>query len=216
MPGVMELSDTPARLRRADFPAVRRRLMKAMLGGVLLPFLPRQALSHADFGPVAPAKAVPSLTCVLSDGRTATLVGLLTGKTTALQLMFTGCSAVCPMQGALFARLQGMLTNLLAHNIQLLSLSIDPLSDDPKALSAWLKRFHARPGWIAASPAVAALSQVTALFRRGANAADDHSTQVYLINRNAQLVWRTAELPAPREVADLLRQLALTASLRLG
>jgi protein SCO1/2 len=195
-------------MRRGDFSALRRRLMNAMLGGVLLPGLPRQVLSHADFGPVAPAKAIPSLSCVLSDGRTATLVELLTGRTTALQLMFTGCSAICPMQGALFARLQDMLTNQRARNIQLLSLSIDPLSDDPEALSAWLKRFNARPGWIAASPALAALGQVTALFRRGVNAADDHSTQVYLINRGARLVWRTADLPAPREIADLLLQLA--------
>lgn len=195
-------------MRRVDFSAVRRRLMKAMLGGVLLPCVPRQVLSHADFGPVAPATAIPSLTCVCSDGSTATLAELLMGKTTALQLMFTGCSAICPMQGALFARLQGMLTNQLARNIQLLSLSIDPLGDDPKALSAWLKRFKARPGWIAASPALAVLDQVTALFRRGVNAADDHSTQVYLINRGSRLVWRTSDLPAPREVADLLLQLA--------
>jgi protein SCO1/2 len=182
--------------------------MKATLGGMLLPGLPRPVLSHADFGPVAPATAVPSVTCVSSDGRAATLVELLTGRTTALQLMFTRCSAVCPMQGALFARLQRMLTDQLARNIQLLSLSVDPLNDDPKALSAWLKRFHARPGWLAASPALAAVGRVTALFRRGVNAADDHSTQVYLINRGALLVWRTSDLPSPREVADLLLQLA--------
>src|SRR2546421_2758821 len=197
MPRALELSDAAARLRRGDCSALRRRLMKAMLGGALLPALPRQGLSHADFGPVAPAKSVPSLACVLSDGRTATLVEMLTGRTTALQLMFTGCSAVCPIQGALFARLQGMLPNQLARNIQLLSLSIDPLSDDPKALSAWLKRFDARPGWIAASPALAGLGLLTALFRSGVNDADDHSTQVYLINRGAKLVWRTSPLPKP-------------------
>jgi protein SCO1 len=204
----MELPDAAARLSPDDFSALRRRLMKAMLGGVLVPGVPRQALSHADFGPVAPAKAVPSPTCVLSDGRTATLGELLTGKTTALQLMFTGCTAICPMQGALFARLQEMLTNQLAGNVQLLSLSIDPLSDNPKALSAWLKRFAARRGWIAASPAPAALGQVTAFFRSGVNAADDHSTQVYVIDRGARLVWRTSDLPAPREIAELLLRLA--------
>jgi hypothetical protein len=52
------------------------------------------------------------------------------------------------------------------------------------------------------------VGKVTALFRRGVNAADDHSTQVYLINRGARLVWRTSDLPAPREVADLLLQFA--------
>jgi len=185
----------------------RRRFIEAMLGVAMFPLLTQRTRAH-ELGPVDPAIAIPRLACVCSDGRSTTLLELLNGKTTAVQLMFTGCSAICPMQGALYARVQSYLTDHAKRNIQLLSLSIDPLSDDPKALSGWLKRFDAREGWIAAAPAMAALTQMTTLFNGRAALPDTHSGQVYLVRRDAQLVWRTADLPAPRDVVDLLVRLS--------
>jgi len=185
----------------------RRRFIEAMLGVAMFPLLTQRTRAH-QLGLVDPAIAIPRLTCVCSDGRSTTLLELLNGKTTAVQLMFTGCSAICPMQGALYARIQSYLTDQAKRNIQLLSLSIDPLSDDPKALSGWLKRFDAREGWIAAAPAMAALTQMTTLFNGRAALPDTHSGQVYLVRRDAQLVWRTADLPAPRDVVDLLVRLS--------
>ena len=185
----------------------RRRFIEAMLGVAMFPLLTQRTRAH-ELGLVDPAIAIPRLACVCSDGRSTTLLELLNGKTTAVQLMFTGCSAICPMQGALYARVQSYLTDHAKRNIQLLSLSIDPLSDDPKALSGWLKRFDAREGWIAAAPAMAALTQMTTLFNGRAALPDTHSGQVYLVRRDGQLVWRTADLPAPRDVVDLLVRLS--------
>jgi len=185
----------------------RRRFIEAMLGVAMFPLLTQRTRAH-QLGLVDPAIAIPPLACVCSDGRSTTLLELLNGKTTAVQLMFTGCSAICPMQGALYARIQSYLSDHAKRNIQLLSLSIDPLSDDPKALSGWLKRFDAREGWIAAAPAMAALTQMTTLFNGRAALPDTHSGQVYLVRRDAQLVWRTADLPAPRDVVDLLVRLS--------
>jgi hypothetical protein len=54
----------------------------------------------------------------------------------------------------------------------------------------------------------AVMGRVTTLFRSGVNDADSHSTQVYLINRGAQLVWRTSDPPTPREIANQLLQVA--------
>ncbi|MGK6309802.1 SCO family protein [Variovorax sp. DT-64] len=67
-------------------------------------------------------------------------------------MMFTGCSTVCPIQGALFAALQAAMAAEHSPTLRLLSLSIDPLADDPAALSAWLRRFGAGPAWSAAVP----------------------------------------------------------------
>ena len=186
---------------RTEVLLARRRFVEAMLGVAMLPLLTQRTRAH-ELGWSTPAIAIPRLACVCSDGRSTTLLELLNGKTTAVQLMFTGCSAICPMQGALYARIQSYLTDHAKRNIQLLSLSIDPLSDDPKALSGWLKRLDAREGWIAAAPAMAALTQMTTLFN--GRAAPDTPAARFAVRHDGQLVWRTADLPAPRDVVDLL------------
>ncbi|NDZ15601.1 hypothetical protein C7T35_17070 [Variovorax sp. WS11] len=165
------------------------------------------ARADAAVGPVMPAVTAPALPLRRHDGAAPTLAAQLRGTPTAVQLMFTGCSTVCPIQGALFAALQAALT-AERDATRLLSLSIDPLADDPAALSAWLRRFGAGRVWSAAAPAPAALDLMLSHFRGGVAAGDRHTGQVYVFDRQARLVWRTSELPPAAEVLAALRRVA--------
>ena len=78
------------------------------------------------------------------------------------------------------------------------------MHDTSAALSRWLRRFGARPGWRAASPRPADVELVRAFFGAGRTATDNHSTQVQLFDRTGSLAWRTGELPEAEEVAALL------------
>lgn len=184
----------------------RRRLLAA---GALawLSGLPA-ARADAAVGPVLPAVPAPALPLRRHDGAAPTLAAQLRGTPTAVQLMFTGCSTVCPIQGALFAALQAGLRAERDPAARLLSLSIDPLADDPAALGAWLRRFGAGPAWSAAAPAPAALEPMLSLFRGGVAAGDRHTGQVYVFDRQARLVWRTSELPPAAEVLAALGRVA--------
>ena len=105
------------------------------------------------------------------------------------------------------AKVQKLLPDQAARGIQLLSLSIDPQRDSPQALRAWLARFHAGPGWLAAAPAdVADVPGLRAFTGPGKNAADPHTTRVLILDRQGLLVWRTFDLPDAAEIADLLRK----------
>ena len=128
-----------------------------------------------------------------------TLPRLLAERVSALQVMFTACRTTCPIQGAIFARVQKLLADQVARGIQLVSLSVDPAHDTSVALSHWLRRFGARPGWRAAAPRPADVEQVRAFFGAGRTATDNHSTQVQLFDRTGSLVWRTGELPEAEE-----------------
>ncbi|MDM0116402.1 SCO family protein [Variovorax sp. J22R133] len=154
-----------------------------------------------------PVAAVP-LRLRRHDGAASNLTAQLHGGSTAVQLMFTGCSTVCPIQGALFSALQSALLAERDATTRLLSLSIDPLADDPAALSAWLRRFGAMPTWSAAAPAIEALDPMLLLFKGGAVAGDRHTGQVYLFDGYSRLVWRTSELPPAAEVMTALRRIA--------
>jgi protein SCO1/2 len=157
-------------------------------------------------GPVVPPVAVPPLRLTLADGRRTTLSALLTGRASALQLIFTGCTTTCPMQGAIFQRVQRGFTAEDAARFQLISLSINPLDDTPTALRTWLARFGAKPGWLAGSPEPDDLAVLTEFFAGGASSLDGHATEVQIVDREGALVWRTNELPAPESVARQLRQ----------
>ncbi len=165
------------------------------------------ALVAADHGRVDPPVPIPDIPVHRAgDGKPAGLAGLLHGRATALHLMFTSCSSVCPMQGAIFERVQDLLPDQQKRGIQLISLSIDPLVDTPRAMRAWLDRFAARKGWIAVTPMPEDLDRLFDLFGQGRDAADTHATQVNIIDRRGDLVFRTPELPSADAIADLLRK----------
>jgi protein SCO1/2 len=121
--------------------------------------------------------------------------------------MFTGCSSVCPIQGAIFERVQALTPHRQERRIQLLSLSIDPMADTPRAMRAWLERFHASNGWTALAPDPKDLNRVLDLFGQGPEAVENHATQVNIIDREGQLVFRTPELPSADSIANILNRM---------
>jgi protein SCO1 len=184
-----------------------RRRALALLLPVLSPTVWAQAApAHDPFGPVRPPTPAPKLALRGEDGATFELATRLRGRTTALQLMFTTCSATCPIQGALF----GTLAPLVAgqREMQLLSVSIDPLGDSVKALKEWRARFGTHANWQAALPRVDNVDRLLDFLRGRATGVDRHTAQIYLFDRQARLAYRTAEMPPARFVADLMHEMS--------
>jgi len=159
---------------------------------------------NIEHGRVYPPLPLPSLPLRCADGRVSDLASLTRGFATAAHLMFTGCSSSCPIQGAIFQRVQSLLPPNRARLTRLLSISIDPAHDTPRTLKAWLARFGARTGWTAAVPASTDMPQILQLFGRGRTNIADHATQVQIIDRDARLIWRTGALPPAESVVDIL------------
>jgi protein SCO1/2 len=157
-------------------------------------------------GQIKPPLPVPDIALFRHDGASVRLLSQLRGRVSAVQLMFTACKTTCPIQAAIFQRVQNMLPTMGAQGIQLLSLSIDPDSDTPRALSAWLHHFHAGSSWVAAVPVKSSVPTLQDFFQKGGGDTSDHSTQVNIIDREGRLVWRTYELPAAQEIASVLRR----------
>jgi protein SCO1 len=90
----------------------------------------------------------PNLPLVNQDGVTVRLYDdLLKGKNVAVNVMYTGCTAVCPLETANLARVQRILGDRVGKDIFFYSISIDPLNDTPQALKAFTKKFDIAPGW---------------------------------------------------------------------
>jgi protein SCO1 len=67
-------------------------------------------------------------------------------KPVILNFIFSTCAAICPVLSASFVNLQQEIGTGY-QDVRLVSISIDPENDTPKELSAFLKRYGAKPGW---------------------------------------------------------------------
>lgn len=184
----------------------RRRLLRGAAG--LAAFGPGVAAAIGRHGRVEPPDPAPEVALLRDDGARTTLPRMLAGRTTAMHFMFTGCRATCPIQGAVFARVQAEIAPRRLPRVQLLSISVDALGDTPASLARWLKGLSAGDAWRAAVPVP---SQADRLLQwAGGNqpfAADSHTAQVLLFDDRARLVMRTTDLPDPAEVVRLLVEL---------
>ena len=166
--------------------------------------------AHAPFGPIRPPVQPPDIALLGSDGRAVRLRGLMAGRPTALQLMFTGCSATCPIQGAVFAEAARQLrATELARKVQLVSFSIDALGDSPAALQAWMERHGADPAWRAVVPREPrGVDAMTTFLRAGREGPDPHTGQVHVFDRAGRWIFKSPDLPSAREIADWLTRAA--------
>ncbi len=189
----------------------RRRFLKAALAapafaltGVVGELAAETAVERQ--GEISPPAAVPEVRVVCHDGAARTLPELLHGHATAVQLMFTSCISTCPMAAAIFQRVQSRIPDMAQRNMQLLSLSVEPKVDTPKALAAWLRRFHAGPSWIAAVSDISDGRVIRSFFGDG-KISGDHSSQVSIIDRQGRMVWRTFALPQAEEIIAALQKI---------
>jgi protein SCO1/2 len=169
-----------------------------------LPAIPQAIRGHGKIRQPAP---VPDVELLRSDGARTRFLSAVKGRATAVHLMFATCTTTCPIEAATFRQVQDRMPGMEKSGIQLVSLSIDPENDTPSVLAVWLRRYHAGPAWIAAAPLQRDLARLKEFFGT-ADDVSDHSTQVYILDRSGNLVWRTYELPSPGEIAASLRTVA--------
>jgi cytochrome oxidase Cu insertion factor (SCO1/SenC/PrrC family) len=92
--------------------------------------------------------AIPDVTLIDQDGRPVNVRrDLARDKLLVMNFIFTTCKGVCPPLGVNFGQLQGRLGGRLGQDVNLVSVSVDPVTDTPERLKAWGKQFGASPGW---------------------------------------------------------------------
>lgn len=91
--------------------------------------------------------SVPDVTLVNQDGSKVKIKAMLeSGEPIIVDFIFSTCTTICPVLSAGYANLQAKLPPG-ASKIHLVSISIDPENDTPKAMRDYLKRYRAKAGW---------------------------------------------------------------------
>ena len=89
---------------------------------------------------------VPDVELLDQQGETVPLRSYLNAELPVMLMFgFTSCTTLCPEQSVLFANLQHHFED--SRQVRLVTITVDPETDRPEVLRAYLEKFGARPGW---------------------------------------------------------------------
>src|SRR6185437_11411150 len=114
----------------------------------------------ADDASTFSSRRIPDIQIYDQTGRRSNFYSdLIKGKTVAINFIFTTCTGICPPLTATFRRVQ---QDLIESNlpVQLISISVDPVTDTPARLQEFATKFHAAPGWTFVTGDAAAINSI--------------------------------------------------------
>src|SRR5256885_1163151 len=118
------------------------------IGALLLVAAALSAPGTAFAGSPWGADYFPNVPLVNQDGVVVRFYDdLIKGKAVAVNLIYTHCTASCPLETAKMAQVQKLLGDRVGKDIFFYSISIDPKRDTPETLKAYAQRYHVGPGW---------------------------------------------------------------------
>jgi len=150
------------------------------------------------------SKRIPDIQIYDQTGRRSNFYSdLIKGRTVAINFIFTTCTGICPPLTATFRRVQ---QDLIESNlpVQLISISVDPVTDTPARLQEYATKFHAAPGWTFVTGDAAAINSI--LEALGTAVADkaDHTPMVLIGNDLTDSWTRAYGLSSPGALVKII------------
>jgi protein SCO1/2 len=159
------------------------------------------------------ANYFPNVELKTHDGKTVRLYDdLLKGKTVAVNLIYTDCKDVCPLETAMMVQLYRLLGERVGRDIYFYSISIDPERDTPEVLKAYAEKYGADlPGWLFLTGKNADIRLATkklGLVRGTDKATRDGHTSILMVGHEPTGQWnRNSALDEPRFLASRMASL---------
>jgi protein SCO1/2 len=178
--------------------------MNALLRRLLVPLL-ALAASAAGVAATPPAKPLPSDSVLRladrftdQDGRVFTLAQRR-GKAQVVTMFYSSCKYACPLLIDSGKGVEHALTPADRGKLRLLYVSMDPVRDQPRVLSALatLRKLD-RSRWTLATTDAAGVRRTAAVlgvrYRQLENGEFNHSSQLILLDRDGRVLARTDKL----------------------
>lgn len=170
------------------------------------------ALIDAGSAPAANrwgANYFPNVELTTQDGKTVRFYeDLLKGKSVAINVIFTDCKDVCPLETANLVQLRKVLGDRVGKDIFFYSISIDPKRDTPAVLKAYAEKFGARgPGWLFLTGKPADIKLITKKLgmirdRDNPTSRDSHHAALLMVGNEPTGQWtRNSAVDNPRFLA---------------
>jgi protein SCO1/2 len=175
----------------------------------------------SNHGPAKPTAAQPSTTSLIPDLTVIDQNGeprkfysdLVKGRVVIINFIYTTCTAICPMSGKNFSRLQTLLGDRLGRDVFLISVTTDPVIDSPAKLKDWSERYNAKPGWTLVTGEKNEMTNLLRALTGDGPIKGYHVTSLAIVNDIKGNQRRVYGLEAPEQVlklTDELRQMPVS------
>lgn len=146
---------------------------------------------------------IPDLVLRDQDGRKVRFYSdLIKDKVIVMSFFYTSCTYLCTMQGKVFSELQTLLGDRLGKSVFLISVTTNPVKDNPQQLKAWGARYKIKPGWTLVTGEEAEMNQLLIQFTGQKAGGGMHLPSTFVANDKTGLWTSALGVFAP---ADLLR-----------
>lgn len=147
----------------------------------------------------------PNVELLTQDGKAVRFYeDLLRGKSVAINLIYTDCKEVCPLETANLVQLRGVLGDRVGRDVHLYSISIDPKRDTPAVLKAYAAKFGADWTFLTGRPEdIRLIAKKLGMLRdRDAGRSDSHHAAQLMIGDEPSGQWtRHSAVDNPRFLA---------------
>jgi protein SCO1/2 len=193
----------------------RRRLLH---GALLAALLPTVVLAHEDHRkhaaprdetPTPVRLALPDTPLLDQDGRKLRLRSdVLAGRVVVVDFIYTTCTTICPIFTATMGHVQERLSDVAGHDVQLITVTVDPVRDTPRRLKDYAAKHDAKlEGWSFLTGSKQDVDAVNKAFGTYTPNIDDHPPMV-LVGDTASGQWtRFYGFPAAGDLEARVRQL---------
>lgn len=189
-------------------PAVMRECCVYLVLAVAAVYVIHPACLRAQDESVAISRlTVPDVELVDQHGKRVHFYSdLVEGRVVAIETVFTTCTTICPMMGANFSKLSRLLGGRGRGRVNLISISVDPVTDTPEMLDRWSRQFGpAGQDWTLLTGSKDDIDRLLKALEIFTPDKLEHSP-VVLIGDDRTGDWaRASALLSPSRLADLLQ-----------
>lgn len=133
---------------------------------------------------------------------------LLKGKTVLINFMFTTCTGICPPMTANLLKVQAYLGERVGNDINMISISVDPLVDTPAALKKYATNYKVKDGWFFLTGSKADVDLVLSKVGGFVKDKNEHSGLVMVGNLATGEWLKVFAMAKPSEIADSVLKVA--------
>ena len=133
---------------------------------------------------------------------------LLKGKTVMINFAFTTCAGVCSPMTANLAKVQDFLGDRVGSDINMITISVDPVIDTPDVLRKYADKFKVKPGWYFLT---GKKEDVDLVLHKVGGYVDDklkHSSVLIIGNVETGEWVKMVAMAKPSEIADAVLKIA--------